>query len=54
VGEVDDGHAAASELALDGVAVGEGVAEGVRDSDVELLGWRGWLVVGRCRPSDRW
>ena len=38
VGEVDDGHAAAAELALDGVAVGEGVAQAVRHSHGELLG----------------
>ena len=29
VGEVDGGHAAAAELAFDGVAVAEGVAQGV-------------------------
>ena len=38
LGEVDDGHAAAPELALDGVAVGEGVAQGLRHSHEELLG----------------
>ena len=38
VRQVDDGHAAAAELALDGVAVGEGVAQAVRHSHRELLG----------------
>jgi hypothetical protein len=39
--EVDNGHAAAAELALEGVAVGEGVAEGVRNSD-----GGSWVNVG--------
>jgi hypothetical protein len=38
LGEVNRGHAAAPELALEGIAAGEGVAEGFRDSDGELLG----------------
>jgi hypothetical protein len=38
VREIDRGHAAAPELAFEGVVTGEGVAEGVRDSDGELLG----------------
>ena len=32
MGQVDGGHPAAAELALDGVAVGEGVAQAVRHS----------------------
>ena len=47
VGQVDDGHAAAAELALEGVAVGEGVAQAVRHAH-GLPGVRGtsWLVLG--------
>ena len=38
VGEVDGGHAAAAELALEGVAVGERVAHTLRHSHEGLLG----------------
>jgi hypothetical protein len=49
VSEIDDGHSAAPELALDSVAIGKGVAERVRDSDVELLRWREGDLGGGSR-----
>ena len=43
VGAVDGGHAAAAELALDRVAVGEGSAQGVRYAHGSfLVGARSW------------
>ena len=43
VGQVDGGHAAAAELALDRVPVGEGSAQGVRYAHGSfLVGARSW------------
>ena len=48
VGQVDDGHAAAAELALEGVTVGEGVAQAVRHAHgAPGIEKTTWYEVGR-------
>ena len=57
LGQVDDGHAAAAELALEGVAVGEGVAQAVRHAHGGSRGPRnelaGMVVWGRRVSKPR-
>jgi hypothetical protein len=60
IGEIDDGHAATTELALEGVAVGESVAQALRHahgvSAAVETGRSGMVVWGRLvskRRGDR-
>jgi hypothetical protein len=67
LGQVDDGHATAAELALERVAVGEGIAQAVRYAHGapcgprnELAGagvWRRWISTssgGRAPATGSW